>query len=536
MKKTCKHLGRLMVAAAGFALALPAFGATAASKNGVTWTFNGNYTTGQYANGDPWVVGPVTITAIFPAPSDGRNGTMVNPPIGSAQGFDKDLSYNPYNSSLNVGKSLPLTVAANSSVVSSVTADAYTQYNTIQMVSILTVVSSAPPAGSFRPPAIGSGSRASQWNESQIDYSKLNTLARAPLTAAPALSSYVDWFSYPWFEVDSNWSGRYLHPSYMAPTGYGRDLAIRTGDAALLLNLDYTNAQKRDLLIGVIQAGIDTYGFVSKGGVFYADGGHNIGRLAPLVVAAGVLNDSQMKGVIAGSGMKFQEYQQTFFVSQSDVNLTARVMNNNYPVTQYTAANIGMPEWGIRHFSNPEKDNNAWGTPYRDSGGCAFIAVTMAARVMGLRNVIAWEPLFQYAERRLNYEQSGSYGGELNYNPTPAFHKQFYNNYKNATLGSGGEPANPPPLETTFGVGDRIQLSAQTNVRETGALTGTLLGTQPANTTGTIIGGPIGPDADAITWWQINFDTGVDGWTGHHNLLKTTSVAPSKPTGVHRVE
>ena len=32
----------------------------------ITWQFNHTYTVGQFANGDWWVVGPVTITNITP--------------------------------------------------------------------------------------------------------------------------------------------------------------------------------------------------------------------------------------------------------------------------------------------------------------------------------------------------------------------------------------------------------------------------------------------------------------------------------------
>src|SRR5690606_6636992 len=62
--------------------------ATSVSRHGVTWVFDKDYPTGQYANGDPWVVGPVTITSITPAPTNGRNGTVINPSLGTSQGFD----------------------------------------------------------------------------------------------------------------------------------------------------------------------------------------------------------------------------------------------------------------------------------------------------------------------------------------------------------------------------------------------------------------------------------------------------------------
>ncbi|MCK5879158.1 MAG: hypothetical protein KAH24_05240 [Holophagae bacterium] len=34
------------------------------TQYGITWTFKGAPKTGQYANGDTWVVGPVTVVSI----------------------------------------------------------------------------------------------------------------------------------------------------------------------------------------------------------------------------------------------------------------------------------------------------------------------------------------------------------------------------------------------------------------------------------------------------------------------------------------
>jgi hypothetical protein len=472
---------------------------------------------------------------------------MVNPPVGTRQGFDKHFiaGYNDYAAELNVGRNLPLTVPVDSSIVSSITADAYTNFNTIEMFSILTVVASPPPPGSFRPPAVGNGSRASVWNESQLDYSRLNRLSRAKISSTPGLANYVTWFSYPWLELNPNWTGVYVRPSYMAPKGYGRDIAIRTGDAALLLNLDFTNAEKRNLLLGVVQAGIDNHGFISKGGTWYNDGGHNIGRLAPVMVAAGVLNDPALKQTILGSNMKFQEFQSTFFVSQADVALVHGVWNsslgrlagtNGDPVYNYTPADLGKPEWGIRHTGSPQLDNNFWGAKYRDINGSTHTGVTMAAIAMGLRDAIAWEPLFKYAERHLNYEQSQAYAGEFNFNPTPAFHKQFYNLHKgdSSLIGITPPPSTEPPPETiTFKAGDRIQISKDINVRSSAMLpddpSGNLVGIQAKNSIGEIKHGPEGPDSKGITWWYVDFLTGVDGWTGQDHYTRISSSTPQAP-------
>lgn len=506
--------------------------ATSMTRHGVTWEFDENYTTGQYANGDPWVVGPVVITQITPTPTAGRSGTVVNPERGRTQGFDNRMgSNNPYSESLNVGNNLPLTVPVNNSVVSSISRADTVAYTKIDTYAVLTVVSTPPAAGSFRPPYIGSGSRASAFNASQLDYTKLQKLA--PPSGTPDLTTVANHFDRLWYEQDLTWTGREMRTSYMASNGYGKDMAIKTGDAALLLNLNYTNAQKEALLIRFVQYGIDIHGILLDGGVWNADGGHNCGRLSPILVAAAALNSSTLKAQVVGASIKFQEFQQTFFVSQADVNLTNRTAINGKPISNYTTADIGMPEWGVTHTATPSKDNNRWDGPYRDIAGGQLTGPAMAARVMGLRTLVNWDAFFQYQERHLNYEQSAGYGGEFDSNPTPAFHKAFYNAHKNAVPGSGGVPIDPPL--SAFSLGDRIQVSKDTMVRSSGALAATLLGVQTAGSIGTIVGGPVGPDSNNIIWWQVDFATGVDGWTGQDNYVKTVSSPPVPPTGL-RVE
>ena len=52
-------------------LGTPAFAATSVSQYGITWTFSADRPTGQFVNGDWWVVGPVTITNITPRDTTG---------------------------------------------------------------------------------------------------------------------------------------------------------------------------------------------------------------------------------------------------------------------------------------------------------------------------------------------------------------------------------------------------------------------------------------------------------------------------------
>jgi len=59
------------------------------SQHGITWTFEQPARIGQFLNGDYYVVGPVTVVAIDPAPTEERNGSMLNlKPTGARTGFD----------------------------------------------------------------------------------------------------------------------------------------------------------------------------------------------------------------------------------------------------------------------------------------------------------------------------------------------------------------------------------------------------------------------------------------------------------------
>lgn len=450
MKLNIKRILLIGVTFAFLLITPVSFAASSVSKNGVSWTFDKDYPTGQYVNGDWWVVGPVTITATSPTSSTGRNGIVVNPGIQyggpSLNGFDNRIWCCDYIDGLNIGKTLPYTAAINSSLVKAVSsAEGHAGWGIIEAFEILTVVESAPASDSFRPPYAEGGSRASKWTKANLNYAKLNTLPKAGLALPNKIQLETD-FSKFWFEYNLIWTGRYLHTPYQADDGYGKAIAIKTGDAALLLNLDYTAAEKEKLLIGMVQYGIDIAGVLDKGGRWYDTGGHNIGRLAPLMIAAGVLDDAWLKGFLDGGRKGFSEYCQTFFVTQADVGRYVK-QETDYPRVPYIQSDVGLADWGETHNDNPERDGRNWDSPYRDICGGQLTAPAMVARVMSIRAACKWEAMFLYAERHLDYEQSAGYQGEWNFNPTPSFHRQFYNKFKNATLGSGAVFVEPTPVQ-----------------------------------------------------------------------------------------
>lgn len=310
--------------------------ATSVSRHGITWTWAEDLTVGTYANGDPYVVAPsgLTMTSISPLSvvDTGRtiNGTMVNPSAGETaeQGFDSTAFF--FNATLNDGRpggadmsvGNPLLVAAGSSVVSTESVPSPPTGSNISKIlnaAVLTVVASAPAAGSFRPPYCGTD-KTHNWNLSDLDYSVLKSYA--PVTGTPSLSTVEAYNERVWIEVTTNWAGRYLHPVNNQPD-YGREMCDRTGQQLLSAHLNYTNEQKETMVVRLVQYGLDIYGAAVSGATWNADGGHNQGRKAVLVFAGYLLGDASILAYgDADLHYIFQEDQQSFEVESSQLSVT----------------------------------------------------------------------------------------------------------------------------------------------------------------------------------------------------------------------
>lgn len=332
---------------------------------GITWTFDGEYPFGQFANGDYWVVGPVTIVNIDPPSSEinGRtmNGSMINPSptLGDEQGYDSALhdsissiptQYNPaLNKALNVSVSSPVVIQPHSSLVSTISIEEINRPQ-IRAAAILTVLDSIPPEGSFRPPYCGTD-KTIRFNKSQLNYP---VLARLPIiqeihdlfptfqypfdNAAEFIKRIGLYFERPWIDHIPSWHVRYLHPSENMPD-YSREMAKQVGDAALALNLDFSDSEKEATLVRFVQLGIDNYGVIQDGGKdnWIPLEGQCMSRKLPIVFAGKVLGDEDMLNIGTwfdnnNTGVVFQEDLNVFYVSQeNDVDRYVRGVNKGYP-------------------------------------------------------------------------------------------------------------------------------------------------------------------------------------------------------------
>ncbi len=398
------------------------------TQHGITWTFDQPYEYGQFANGDYWVIGPVTIVDIDPPSTDtaGRviNGSTINPSPqnGAMQGYDSSMygSYGPYyDPALNVarpnGQDLspgnPLTVPVSSSLVSSISLPDPGSRPQLQTAAVLTVLAAPAPADSFRPPYCGSD-KTIQFNKDQLNTSLLQSLA--PVTSTPDLATVERYFERPWIDHVPNWLGGYHHPEDNMPD-YGREIAAQVGIGALVLHLDLSPAQKEILLIRYVQLGIDLYGVVLDGGEqnWVPNGGHASGRKWPILFAGLLLGDTAMMHIGPGDGSgtaAFGEDGQTFYVSQEDINRTHDPDLRGCYLLEYEQEDMDLPEWGIVHSTNPVADNKAWCAVYRRCCTAnAWAGFVLAAHIMDVQDLWEHDALFDYQDRYMALEPQGTW-------------------------------------------------------------------------------------------------------------------------------
>jgi hypothetical protein len=293
---------------------------------GIRWNFGEEKVAGRFANGDWWVVGPLTITSISPAPvcsiTDGRNGTMVNPRFSNEQGYDSRAA--GYNISLCRQPGASLAVNPGDSVVSTISLAERTGKTYLQTGAVLTVVDAPQTQDKLRPPYTRPARIAASSSDSLILSTgniKWNLLpSLSPVEETPALADTAGKFQRPWIEHFFGWQLGNIQPRDNMPN-YGRDNAAAVSEAALQLMLNYSTERKRELLLGFLQYGIDLYGVYLDGGQWRANGGIFLGRKWPILFA-GILLDDDMKAInnlVDEKFKRFQEDGQTYYYN--DANL-----------------------------------------------------------------------------------------------------------------------------------------------------------------------------------------------------------------------
>lgn len=392
------------------------------SQFGITYFFQQPVQAGQFVNGDWFVVGPATIVDITPPSTtlNGRvlHGAMINPDPSTRQhGYDSymygggapQLYIPSLDVAANLSSSNPLVLQPNQALVKSVSHTATQSILALSTCSVLTSVAEVPPQGSFRPPYAGDD-HVPRFDVGMLDLDLLQDLAPAP--GMPAFATVLPTFERPWLDHSPGWESRYFHPRLNMPD-YGRDLTSAFNEAALMCNTNAPLADRQALAIRLVQIGIDFWGNKSNGCWWDGTGGHGSGRKFPILFAGALLHDPAMlstgqafpsQRALSGSyTTHFGEDCQTFVVEQTSASQI------NWGYGGYAQTDVGMPEYGFSHVSWPSNDRASWtADSYRICCTAnAWIGGVLCARMMGLKQAWAHDPLFDYTDRFAFTEPSG---------------------------------------------------------------------------------------------------------------------------------
>ncbi len=313
---------------------------TEVSQYGITWTFDKPVKAGRFITGDWWVVGPVKIVKVTPAPGPGtspeyafrlsnyndtslredttmRNGSMVVLRAGTKQGYDsRSIDYRESES-----VSFPLVLPADRSLVSSISnpslpvrkfvsdlmwAEETMSDNVLRTAAVLTCLKEVPPANAFRPPYAGTVKPI--FNTDMIQWGRLPSLT--PAGEVPSWTQFERYLQRPWIDHIMSWTQRRLAPSENGPD-YGREYARVISIASLMVSLDVPRQTKERLTLSLIQKGIDLYGIAMAGGYWNEGGGHSSGRKWPILFAGMMLGEPLMAQLPETA--IFQEDTQTYY-------------------------------------------------------------------------------------------------------------------------------------------------------------------------------------------------------------------------------
>ena len=385
------------------------------SQYGITWTFEKPARVGQFVNGDFYVVGPVTVKAIDPAPADGVHGSMLNPQPGDYQGYaarngvqdgKKDRVYKAELTTVP-----PVAMKPGDSLVSTISMDdgkkdrwfkLYKRHSgggpdsINKAAAVLTCLDAPVPPDTFRPSYCGKQKKRYRFSELHTELLPSLELTKS----APDIEEFARVFERPWIDHVYSWSSRHIHPVENMPE-YGQQVGHAVEEGALLLLGNAPMEKKKRLLIGFVQVGIDNYGAVERGLKGWPGaGGFGNGRKWPIVFAGILLQDQDMQNVKAEFG---EDDHTAFGPCWTGAGV---VFTGQYPKI-YQENPKAYPERGPYEHLPPDQWYAAMGEGYRRANtSICWVGQALAARLMRAEKIWNHDAFFAYVDRWM-YEEDG---------------------------------------------------------------------------------------------------------------------------------
>lgn len=394
----------------------------------MTWTFEQPVPVGQFVNGDFYVVGPVTITAIDPKSLVGpevpaselvdaerkrirsgkfiRNGSMLNPPARQEVAYDTGLKNYARPELVAVP---PIRMKPGDSLVSSISLklgekSQFPYHNDgkmreqhdnspVKTAAILTCVAEPSPADAFRP---SYGDREQKiYLARNLQRDRLPKLK--PPRGTPDVETWIRVFERPW--VNTCFFG-FEQPMENMPH-YGQWVGQAQSMAGLLLMLDLPSDQKERLLINVVQVGIDYWGLVRNGHPGWQGwGGHGSGRKFPIVFAGLMLGDEEMASPTrVFPKVEFGEDNQTMY---GEGWTGTKALFAGHSGIQRATGQAERPQWGPYEHLHPSKwtKSQLQSESYRRANtSSSWVGQALVIRLLKAEKAWNHDAFFDYVDR-----------------------------------------------------------------------------------------------------------------------------------------
>ena len=392
------------------------------TRYGITWTFDKPARVGQFVNGDWYVVGPVTVTAIDPKPLFGdevknpidlernnkalggkyaRNGSMVNRGTG---GLDsRSRLYKP-----EVFARPPISLKPGDALVSSISLPKFVGNSTsIDTVSVLTCMKEPAPADAFRPGYMDR--EQTIFLARNLRRELLPRLAtpkgeKGEQIKTPDIKDVQRRLDRPWMEMCFGYMEDQTSYQY---DGYGRAVDQAIANASFQLCLDLRPQEKELLLRNLVQYGIDLYGDLKGGwGGWPALGGWGSGRKWPIVFSGILQGDDRMAFVKRTFPQaKFQEDLMTRY---DDCWTGAGVVYCGH-TGWFDARPQGRPlGWGPYENVHPTRWTGWIGTSYRTNmTSSTWIGSALLIRIFRAEKEWGHDAFLDYCDRWMYEPDSG---------------------------------------------------------------------------------------------------------------------------------
>lgn len=364
-------------------------------------------------------------------------------PVGGGALYKNELNFDP----ARVGTLTGLTDVTLSKSISYITAPMpYQDRDLLTDLVVLTLVSEAPAAGSFRPGQAATDKTA-HWTTADVNTARLAAFPNYAVpggSAAPNYATLMSELVKPWqYAVTDNTGGARAINAQNNQPDYGQDIGWIVGNCLNLLCTNaITSAQKRDMAYALIQQGEDLRARITGGnlGEWYGLGG---GNSWPLGIAAftcwlmdGAPGVDEYQALLDAetNSTRWCEFNQIFEVEERYLRITPVPFSGARPLAQYLPYMVGEYDWRQTSY-DPTGVGYNFDTTYRGVVSSYVFGIVHGLRMLGILPTLNAPHVEAYYDRYRDWIKVETGGS----NTIPAFHLAMYDAYRGAVY--DGNPA-----------------------------------------------------------------------------------------------